>query len=303
MTRIWLASYPKSGNTWLRMQIANLSATEGPVEINNLPERGGIASARGPFDHLTLIDSGLLTHDEVDSLRPRVYEALAAGADDDEYDARPERAKASFVKAHDAYTMTPDGEPLLAGARGAAGAVVVVRDPRDVAPSLAHYYGTDIDAAIAFMGNVKAEFCARNDRQANQLRQRLLGWSGFMTSWLEQTDIPVHLVRYEDMQSDAARVLRGMLDFARRPATDAEIERAVAFADFRQLRKQEQDNGFGEASRAGCFFRRGDTGSWREELTPEQAARIERDHAPMMRRLGYPLSTMVASADAETEPG
>ena len=52
---IWLASYPKSGNTWLRMLIANLSAKDGkPVDINDLPERGGIASARGPFDHLQL---------------------------------------------------------------------------------------------------------------------------------------------------------------------------------------------------------------------------------------------------------
>jgi hypothetical protein len=89
---IWLASYPKSGNTWLRMLVANLSAKDDqPVDINDLPERGGIASARGPFDHLLLIDSGLLTHDEVDCLRPRVYEQLARGAQDDEYDA-PEAA-------------------------------------------------------------------------------------------------------------------------------------------------------------------------------------------------------------------
>ena len=86
---IWLASYPKSGNTWLRMLVANLSAKDDkPVDINDLPERGGIASARGPFDHLMLIDSGLLTHDEIDALRPRVYEALARGAADDEYDER-----------------------------------------------------------------------------------------------------------------------------------------------------------------------------------------------------------------------
>ena len=45
---VWLASYPKSGNTWLRMLIANLSAKDDkPVDINDLPERGGIASARG----------------------------------------------------------------------------------------------------------------------------------------------------------------------------------------------------------------------------------------------------------------
>ena len=46
MTRtMWLASYPKSGNTWFRMLVANLSATDKPMDINDLPERGGIASA------------------------------------------------------------------------------------------------------------------------------------------------------------------------------------------------------------------------------------------------------------------
>ncbi len=298
MTRYWLASYPKSGNTWLRMLIANLSATNGPVDINNLPERGGIASARAPFDHLTMIDSGLLTMDEIDALRPRVYEELSAGADDDEYDARPDRQQIVFVKAHDAYTLTPRGEPLLAGARGAAGAIVVVRDPRDVAPSLAHHNGTDIDAAIAFMGNAEAGFCIHVDRQPNQLRQRLPGWSGFMASWLEQTDIPVHLVRYEDMKFDAVRALRGVLDFAGRPATDEEIERAVAYADFRQLKSQEQDKGFREAPRAG-FFRRGETGSWRQELTPDQVMRIEADHALMMQRLGYRITGMIPADNAE----
>ena len=42
MRTIWLASYPKSGNTWFRMMVANLSTKDGrPVDINDLPERGG----------------------------------------------------------------------------------------------------------------------------------------------------------------------------------------------------------------------------------------------------------------------
>ena len=103
MTRtIWLASYPKSGNTWFRMLIANLSATEKPVDINRLTERSGIASAREPFDYLTLIDSGLLTHDEADRLRPRVYEALRRGEPDDEYDVAVQPQPVRFVKCHDA---------------------------------------------------------------------------------------------------------------------------------------------------------------------------------------------------------
>ncbi len=288
MTRtVWLASYPKSGNTWLRMLIANLSVQDA-VDINDLPERGGIASARGLFDQMTLIDSGLLTFDEADCLRPLVYEEMMQGGDveDDGAPAAPVR----FVKVHDAYTLTAKGEPLLAGARGAAGAIVIVRDPRDVAPSLAHHNRSSLDVAISFMNYANAAFCAKPGREDAQLRQRLTGWSGHVESWLSQTDIPVHLVRYEDLMADTAAVLRGARAFAGRYASDSDIARAVAAADFAQLRRQEDEKGFREVPRPHLrakFFRRGEVGGWRDELTAEQAARLEQAHAPMMRRLGY----------------
>jgi hypothetical protein len=292
MRTVWLASYPKSGNTWLRLLIANLSATK-PVDINDLPERGGIASARGPFDYLLLIDSGLLTHDEADCLRPRVYEELASGAQDDEYDKLETPHPVRFVKVHDAYTLTPKGEPLLAGRRGADGAIVIVRDPRDVAPSLANHNRSTIDDAIGFMNKTDAGFCATRKRQHIQLRQQLPGWSGHIASWLDQSDIPVHLIRYEDLKADTVAILSRALAFAGRAASDEEIRRAVAFADFAELKNQETDRGFREAPRRQPgvpFFRRGEAGGWRDELTGEQVARIEAEHAPMMLRLGYALS-------------
>ena len=291
---IWLASYPKSGNTWFRMLVANLSSKDGkPVDINDLPERGGIASARAPFDYLSLIDSGLLTHDETDCLRPRVYEELASGAEDDEHDGPNDIPPLRFVKVHDAYTLTPKGEPLLAGRRGADGAIVIVRDPRDVAPSLANHNRGSVDDAIAFMNDSNAGFCVRTNRQHSQLRQKLPGWSAHIASWVDQADIPVHLIRYEDMQADTIATLRRALDFAGRPAGEDDIRRAVGFADFSELRRQEQDKGFSETPHrpGGLFFRRGETGAWRDELTVEQIARIEAAHAPMMRRLGYELAS------------
>jgi aryl sulfotransferase len=300
MTRtVWLASYPKSGNTWMRMLIANLSSKDAPADINDLPERGGIASARGPFDYLTLIDSGLLTFDEIDALRPRVYEELASGALDDEYDAPPDAPPVRFVKAHDAYTLNAKGEPLLAGTRGAESAIVIVRDPRDIAPSLANHNRIGIDDAIAFMADKNAGFSLRKNRQELQLRQKLVDWSGHVASWLEQTDIPILLVRYEDMQVDAAAALRGVLDFAQRPASEEEIAQAVRFADFSEMQSQERDKGFREAPRpyaGGNFFRRGEAGCWRAELSAEQVARIEATHGPMMLRLGYQLSPASALA-------
>ena len=300
MTRtIWLSSYPKSGNTWFRMLAANLSAVGKPIDINNLPERGGIASARGPFDHLSLIDSGLLTHDEIDALRPRIYEELARGAQDDEYDAPEAAPPVRFVKAHDAYTLTLNGEPLLAGRRAAQGAIVIVRDPRDVAPSLANHNRSSIDEAVEFMNDRRAGYCMTPGRQHHQLRQQLCGWSGHVASWLDQTDVPVHLIRYEDLQADTLVVFRRALDFARRPASDDDIRRAVSFASFDELKKQESEQGFREAPRphlGGTFFRRGQAGAWRDELTAEQVERLEAEHWPMMRRLGYDLASTDALA-------
>ncbi len=296
MTRtVWLASYPKSGNTWFRMLVANLSAKDGkPADINDLPERGGIASGRAPFDYLSLIDSGLLTHDEIDCLRPRIYEDLASGAQDDEYDKPEDAPPVRFVKVHDAYTLTPSGEPLLAGRHGADGAIVIVRDPRDVAPSFANHSRSSIDEAIRFMGDAQAAFCGKSGRLHSQLRQQLPDWSGWMESWLGQDDIPVHLIRYEDMKADTFGTFRRALDFAGRPASDDDIRRAVGYADFAELRRQEEEKGFSEVPRPGAsgkFFRRGDVGAWRDELSAEQVARIEAAHAPMMRRLGYELAS------------
>lgn len=284
----WLASFPKSGNTWLRMLINALAlGPDRALDINALPERGGIASARQPFERLTLLDSDLLTPDEADCLRPRIYERLAeeAGEPDDDVGALAAR----FVKAHDAYTLTQNGEPLLAGARAAAGAALIVRDPRAVAPSLANHMGTTIDQAIAAMSDRDFCFSDGERRRSSQFRQRLLGWSGHAASWLDQRDVPLLLLRYEDLSADANAALARLLDFTGLAFSAQEIARAVDAAGFSKLQRQEREHGFGEAPRRGGdrFFRRGRADSWQEELTCEQIARVERDHAAMMRRLGY----------------
>ena len=104
------------------------------------------------------------------------------------------------------------------------------------------------------------------------------------------------------LQADTAAVFRRALAFAGQAATDAQIERAVAFARFEELQRQEQDKGFREAPRphaGGQFFRRGVAGGWRDELGTEQVARIEAAHAPTMQKLGYDLSAPNAAAAGE----
>jgi aryl sulfotransferase len=222
-----------------------------------------------------------------------------------DYDDCLSTAKAArlvrFVKTHDAYVMTPAGEPLLGGTRSAYGAIVVVRDPRDVAPSLAHHLAVSIDDAILIMSHdgAASTFSAKTNRQERQFRQTPLSWSSHAASWFDQTDFPLYLIRYEDLLTDTAGTLSGVLDFAGFAAPADKIDRAVKSCVFAVLREEEQRNGFAETQRPGQeFFRRGEAGGWRNELSREQILRIETDHGRMMLRLGYELSSVSDLAHA-----
>ena len=291
----WLASYPKSGNTWFRLVAANLAAESGqPVDINNIPESGGIASGRGAFDTTLLVESGLLTHDEADTMRPMLYRGWAEPEDGTFENAMslasdyvdPER-QTRLVKTHDAWTVLPDGTPLMGGATASARAIIIVRDPRDVAASLANHLGVDIDEAIAFMADGNSTFAGGVKGQSSQLRQRLLRWGDFYRSWLDQDDILVHLVRYEDMQADPVAAIGEALAFAGRTTSLDALARAVDNASFERLRTQEDDGVFREAPPGRRFFRQGRSGGWRDELTADQVASIEASQIDMMDRLGY----------------
>jgi hypothetical protein len=273
------------------MLLANLSRTT-PIDINAVEERAPAAGARRPFEDFLGLDTSLLTHDEIDRLRPRVYELLAGGL------AAPEAGRVAFSMVHDAYRATAAGEPLLAGRGGAEGAILIVRDPRDVAASLANHYRTSIDAAIAHMNNPARETHTRPGEMQRLFRHGLRSWSGHAQSWLDQADLPICVVRYEDLKADAAGTFARALAFAGEPADAAAIGRAVAFSDFEALRRQEQASGFARAPQTpgGPFFRRGQAGGWRDELTAGQVARLEAAHAAAMRRLGYQPVTASAPA-------
>lgn len=302
----WLASYPKSGNTWFRMVSANLHAKgDEAVDINNLPNAGNMASAREIFDNILLVESGLLTHSEVDRMRPPLHRFLAT-EDGDEFlvsqDLNKNNDKAEstvgLFKTHDAYTHTDRGEPLLGGAKAAVGAIVIVRDPRDVAPSFAHHGGGGIDQAIASMAELDFGVCTERSTQPISLRQQLLSWSAWHASWLDQEDIPIHLLRYEDMKTDPLATIGAALEFAGCPAQRDDLSRAIRLSSFERLQSQEAERGFREASRGRKFFRKGQSGGWREELTRQQVARIEKDHAAMMVRLGYKPNVNQTRSDA-----
>lgn len=269
---VWLASFPKSGNTWLRILLSNVAAgVERPEDINDLSLRHGIASSVALFEAETLVEPGLLTADEVERLRPGVHDAFAAAL-----------AEPAWIKVHDAYTRLDDGAPVLG--RAARAAVYLVRDPRDVAVSFAFHLGGDLAAALRLLNKPDS----RVGGSPEQVRQRLNGWSGHVRSWLDQDDVPVLVVRYEDLRADTEGQFRRVLDFLRVPADAGVVRRAIAHADFAELQRQEREKGFRErVAGQSVFFRSGRVGDWQGHLDPDQVAAIEAAHGETMARLGY----------------
>lgn len=282
---VWLASFPKSGNTWLRLLLANMF-TDSACDINDMGRLSGMASARPRFDDACLVASGLLSHDECDRMRPALYRHAAQSQPmhDDPL------GHWHLIKTHDAWTYTTLGEPLLGGAGVVHTVVLIVRDPRDVVASLANHIGGTVEEAVAMMADPASALAGKTDRQPGHLRQQLLGWSGYNASWLNQCETPVHVLRYEDLQADTAGALGTLLDGLGMQPDPAQLERAAERSAFERLQAQEAAGGFREAPvrmTTGRFFRSGRSGGWREELSDALRARIERDHGAMMRQLGY----------------
>lgn len=271
---IWLASYPKSGNTWMRALLSGLLEPEDGLDLYRMVG-GSLVNARLGFDLWSGVESAVLTAAELERLRARYALCLS-----------PSEPAARFIKVHNARTADATGSSLFPRAIEAGG-VYIVRNPLDVAVSFAHHRGTDIDRAIADMADPACTLAAQRHVLNVQLPQRLLTWSQHVASWLD-SDLPLVVVRYEDLLVDPAAALEKVCALAGLAATPAHLATAVEGASFARLQALERMHGFPERGPGGgAFFREGRAGGWRQVLSAEQVARIISDHGPTMARLGY----------------
>jgi hypothetical protein len=271
----WLAAYPKSGSTWFRIFLRNLQVNgEAPVDINEL-QSAGIACARNWLDDVLGFDTADMTPEEIDSLRPMVYRW-----------SRHNDA-ISYHKIHDAYGYGADGEPLVSR-EGTLGAVYLIRNPLDVAPSIANYANVSIDRAIGILGDPNMALSEGEDGLRPQVRQHLDTWSRHALSWVDAPGLNLLVVRYEDLLQEPHATFTQAARFLRLPDEPSRIDKAIRFSEFRELAKQEAEKGFRECPMSTRqFFHRGRSGGWRELLTTEQVDRIVSEQGEVMRRFGY----------------
>jgi len=184
-----------------------------------------------------------------------------------------------FVKTHNCNSSFY-GQKLLPNSL-TKGAVYIVRDPRDVACSWASHKGAEIDQVINDMADAGKGIIGDN-----RMPHAVTTWNSHVKSFVETEDFPVLVVRYEDMISTPLGAFEDIVRFLELDMNRDKLESAVELSSFKNLQKQEMENGFRERMH-GQFFNKGQAGRWAEVLTTEQRIKIETDQAEGMGLLGY----------------
>lgn len=269
---IWLASYPKSGNTWLRAFLHNL--LRNPDEAYDINKLTDFTLSDAQIRWYQMFDprpGSEITKEEVAILRPKVHEAMTRSHHD-----------SVFVKTHNAL-VEDRGTPMIT-MEHTAGAIYVIRNPLDVVLSYSHHYGLTIDLAIEAMATPGLQ----SMNEEIHCYERYGSWSEHVMSWTQHPNPGLHVMRYEDMQDSPHKTFGGVAAFLGLKPSRDRLERAIKLSSFRVLREQEKRHGFIErTANAEWFFREGKAGQWRKQLTKQQISAIVAIHREQMARFGY----------------
>jgi len=270
-TLVWLASYPKSGNTWLRAFLANyFIASPGPVSINEMQKISFGDSSAPAYAELGRCDPSRLAPVQIAALRQQHLERVAGNG------------QVNFVKTHCPHVRI--GGHWLIPARLTLAAVYMIRDPRDLVISYADHFALDLPGAAAALASPHNRVPAT----PRTVMQPLGNWSDHVRSWTRARDIRVLTLRYEDMLTDPPAAFEKVLRLIGAPLGRAVLAQATERASFDTLAAQEAAEGFREKGfRQERFFREGRAGQWQDRLPPGVVARIEADHGAEMKRHGY----------------
>jgi len=271
---VWLASYPKSGNTWMRAFIYNLIENPSrPARIELLPDY--FESESKPCWYEPYLDESKpeqTSFDEMMALRPRVQQDIANSV-----------VRGSvFTKTHNQFTHY-NGTPLH-NMNVTAAAVYIVRNPLDVLISTADHFGLSFDETIDFMGDSNTGALSNAENVATFLGS----WSDHVESWTLNPHPQFVVLKYEDMLAKPKQAFTRVAKLLGLDKDKQRIKQAIAFSSFRELQKQELQTGFVERSPdSKAFFRKGQKNQWVELLSDNQVSKIVDQHRNQMDRFGY----------------
>ena len=280
----WIASYPKSGNTWLRALISSYYYTKDGVfkeeVINNI----------GQFpEKRHFIDFDYNQNIVMDTSRFWIRAQEKINSD----------KKLRFFKTHNAFGTVNNNS--FTDARNSIGAIYVVRDPRNVITSLKNHYELDNEQALKWMLNENNYIYDVHKFKQDGYSdfQFISSWSTNYKSWKVQKKIPIKIIKYEELLNETYFVVKDLIEFINNTINNKEkihkekLKKSVNSTLFDKLKNNEMKNGFSEAitSKKGDkkipFFFLGPKNDWRKILDDDLKNKLNDVYKQNLIELSY----------------
>ena len=275
---IWIASYPKSGNTWVRSIISsyffsktgdfdfsllkNISLYPGPKYFKNVIDKPGDVSLFWEHSQKNIIQN----------------------------------QKRTFLKTHNALVALNNRS--FTTAKTTLGAIYIIRDPRNILSSLKNHYGfKDYNETFEFMKNKKKyiwDIRKKNDYSGFQF---LGSWSDHYKSWTKIPKFKTLLIKYEDLQKDCYSTSHKIIKFILTLDTqnieldEKKLFRSIETTKFDVLKKKEIDYGFEESIKVNdvnrSFFFLGPENNWKKSLPKEILSKVENEFKDDLNHFNY----------------
>ena len=283
---IWLASYPKSGNTWLRFYIISLlMGKQTNLNLNHL-------RAIMNYPHSTQFEdlvSNLFDFDEIAKNWITSQNKINSNKN------------LRFFKTHNMLGKFRGN--LFTNSENTLGSIYIIRDPRNVVTSVKNHYSlSNYEEATKFIFN-ENQVLSLSDRQKDlylkskkfPLTQFVGSWKTHYLSWKNMKKNYL-LVRYEDLVESPKNEFTKIADFVgnllKLKFTEDQIDNAISLSSFDKLEKMEKDNGFTESTidkdgKRNKFFFLGPKNDWKKILNNKTTSLIEKEFESEMKELKY----------------
>ena len=274
---IWLASYPKSGNTWLRMFLKSYFLK--PNEKFSLDSSINDTFKPQAFPDQKILDDLKIDYNKFSEIAKN-WEAMQ--------DYINLNNRTNFVKTHSA--MCTVGPYKFTSTRNTKGGVYMVRDPRDVVISLSHHMGLNHEQTFHHMSS---SYNFENPWSGDKVYEKSLmgSWSDHYKSWKNFKSCKILIIKYEDMVLDEINTFTKVINYLSE-IDDVEFDsnkltKALKQTQFKELQKLEKTEGFQEKGKGEFFFRKGKIGTWKDDVSTNIINKIEKLFKNEMEELGY----------------
>ena len=277
---VWIASFPKSGNTWLRMFLKSYFLKDN--EVFSLDNKKNDSFTVNYFPNEKMLDELKIDYFKFENI-VKSWGTLQSYINLNN--------KTNYLKTHSA--MCTIGPYKYTNSEYTKGAIYIIRDPRDVLVSYSHHLGLDHEKTFELMSDTYHYENAGSKIKHNKYYKRgLIGkWSDHYNSWKNYKFSKILIIKYEDMISDKYNTFLKILEYLSEidgvKIKKHKIENALKQTEFDELKKLEQKYGFAEKLEGETFFRVGKMNEWKNHLNNSIVDKIEKNFENEMKELNY----------------